>query len=117
MIFQAPFITSGVEYFVRNDFIYEAKKYNTTSNLTWAPSQWTWNGRVGLEKEDWTVTFFVDNITNEKSPVQIQDFPLFDTSQNFQRRGVGEINQNAFLVIPKRTRNTGITAQYRFGAR
>ena len=115
-----------LEWFFRNDVIYESKKYSTVSNLTWAPSQITWNGRVGLQTETWTLSFYVDNITNEKSPVQIQDFPLFDTSQGYLSPAIpittpgfevpgAEVNQNGFQLIPRRTRNAGIVAQFRFG--
>ena len=123
--YQAPLFSGDAEWFVRNDFIYESKRYHTTSNLTWAPSAWTWNSRVGIESEAWTLTMYINNLTDEKSPVQIQDFPLMDFSKNYL--GVGdpgdpaptatpEVFSNSFLILPRRSRNMGITAQYRFGA-
>ena len=122
-LYQAPLFSGDAEWFVRNDFIYESKKYTTPSNLTWAPSQWTWNGRVGIETDAWTVTMYIYNITDEKSPVAIQDFPLFDPSNNYlgapepgnPAGQTPEVTSNVFQILPRRSRNMGITAQYRFG--
>lgn len=114
-------ITGDVDWFWRNDWLYESKRYSTSSNLAWAPERWNWNTRLGLESENWTVALYINNLTNEKSPVQIQDFPLFDGSV-----GVGVIpatgfegldapvNLNAFSILPRQTRNVGITGQIRF---
>ncbi len=121
-VWQAP-ITGAMEWFLRNDFIYESKRYSTTSNLDWAPSQFTWNGRIGLESEKWLVSLYVNNITDEDSPNQVQDFPLFDDTQGYSVAGGpttppppmgAPINQNAFSILPRRTRNAGVTAQFRF---
>jgi outer membrane receptor protein involved in Fe transport len=126
-IYQRPLLATDMEWFLRNDVIYESKKYSSTANLNWTPSPTTWNARLGLQNESWTVTWYIDNITDEKSPEQIQNFPLFDLSQNYIGPQVAappgepglsaEVVQNAFSLLPRRSRNTGITAQYRFGAR
>jgi outer membrane receptor protein involved in Fe transport len=125
-VWQAPIPGAGsIEWFLRNDFLYESKRYNTTSNLTWAPSQFTWNARLGLESEKWLVSLYVNNLTDEDSAIQIQDFPLFDASQGYTVTGSptmppppmgAPINQNAFSILPRRTRNAGVTAQFRFGS-
>lgn len=119
-------LNSKLDWFVRNDLLYESKKYNTVANLAWAPNMWVWNARAGIESDIYTVALYVDNITNEKSPIQIQDFPLFDQSAGFAAPGTtmtgpntqivggGVINQNAFSLAPRRTRNAGVTAQFRF---
>ncbi|MEC9375018.1 MAG: TonB-dependent receptor [Pseudomonadota bacterium] len=116
----------STNWFFRNDFLFESKRYSTVSNLAWAPSQWVWNGRIGLESDIFTVALYIDNITNEKSPIQIQDFPLFDgsagylapgsiqTSPETEIVGGGTIYQSAFQISPRRSRNAGLTAQIRF---
>ena len=113
-VYQAPFV-GDMQWFVRNDVLYESKRYSTTSNLTWAPESWVWNGRVGLESSNWSVSLYVDNITDENSPTQIQDFPLFDLSQNYQGPDGAVVNQNAFQLQPRRGRNAGVVASFRFG--
>jgi len=84
---------------------------------------WNWNLRFGLDASNWTVSFYIDNVTDEKSPTQIQDFPLFDFSQGYQARGdIDTIDRgatvypNAFSLYPRRSRNAGVVFQYRFGA-
>ena len=122
-LYQAPLFSGDTEWFVRNDFIYESKKYTSTSNLTWAPSVWTWNSRIGLETDEWSLAFYVNNITDAKSPIEIQVFPLLDFSQNYlgatepgnPTGQTPEVFANTFQMQPRRSRNLGITAQYRFG--
>ena len=104
---------SALEWFLRNDVLYESKRYSTASNLTASPSQLTWNARIGLESEQWTASIYVNNITDEDSALQIQDFPLFDGSKGYSVAG-NAINQNAFQILPRRSRSAGVTAQYRF---
>jgi outer membrane receptor protein involved in Fe transport len=120
--YQAP-LQDEVEWFVRNDWLYESKKYSTVSNLNWAPSMWNWNFRVGLDAPAWSLALYVDNVTNEKSPIQVQDFPLFDFATGYLAPiapdtldpGI-QVYQNAFSLLPRRTRNAGLVFSYRFGA-
>jgi outer membrane receptor protein involved in Fe transport len=121
--YQAPLYMDygDLEWFVRNDVIYESKKYTSPANLSYAPEQWTWNGRIGLESYRWTATFYVDNITGEKSPQQIQSFPLFDYSQGYNGTRLpsplGEpVQQDSYLLLPRRERNVGVMLTVRFGA-
>ncbi len=111
-LYQAQ-LNSKLNWFMRNDWLYESKKYSTVSNLNWAPALWVWNGRAGVESDTFTIALYVDNITNEKSPIQIQDFPLFDASAGYNIGG-GVIFQRAFSIAPRRTRNFGMTANFRF---
>jgi iron complex outermembrane receptor protein len=113
-LYQAP-IYSELEWFLRNDFLYESKKYSSPANLNWTPEQWTWNARLGLESEKWSVSFYVDNVTDEKSPLQIQSFPLFDLSEGYRGPDGVFINQDSYLLLPRRGRNAGIIATVRFG--
>ncbi|MDP6435946.1 MAG: TonB-dependent receptor plug domain-containing protein [Gammaproteobacteria bacterium] len=123
-LYQVPLFSGNAEWFVRNDLIYESKKYTSTSNLTWAPSAWTWNSRIGLETDEWSLAFYVNNITDEKSPIEIQVFPLIDLSQNYLGASepgnptaqTPQVLANSFQLLPRRSRNMGVTAQYRFGA-
>ena len=110
-------MAGDVGWFARNDWLYESKRYSTVSNLAWAPSQWVWNARVGVESELFTISLYLDNITNEKSPIQIQDFPLFDESAGYldtSANALGVVSQRAFSIAPRRSRNAGLTAQFRF---
>jgi len=57
---------------------------------------------LGLESEQWTASIYVNNITDEDSALQIQDFPLFDGSKGYSVAG-NAINQNAFQILPRRS--------------
>ena len=110
-------IDSDKGFFWRNDWIYESKKFSTVSNLAWSPSLWIWNSRIGIESDNYTLALYVDNITNEKSPLQIQDFPFFNESAGFTDLSAnpgGVIYQNGFSLAPRRSRNAGVIFDYRF---
>jgi outer membrane receptor protein involved in Fe transport len=114
-LYQAP-IAAELDWFLRNDVIYESKKYTTPANISWTPSQWTWNARTGLEGANWTASIYVDNITNEKSPLQVQTFPLFDLSKGYQLTTSDPIiYQDSYLLNPRRTRNAGVQVTVYFG--
>ena len=104
-----------MEWFVRNDVFYETKKYTSPANLSFTPELWQWNGRIGLENDTFTAAFYIDNITNEKSPLQIQSFPLFDAAVGYQPAGDVLAFQNSYLISPRRERNMGATITVRFG--
>jgi len=112
-IYRVP-LAGELEWFVRNDLLYASKMFSTTSNLTWAPEKWEWNARLGLDSPRWSLSVYIDNITDEKSPTMIQDFPLFDLSQGYQG-SAGVVYPNAFQLQPRRGRNAGIVASMRFG--
>jgi len=75
---------------------------------------WVWNARAGIESDIYTVALYVDNITNKKSSIQIQDFPLFDASKGYIDPIAGAIVQRAFTISLRRTRNAGLVANFRF---
>jgi outer membrane receptor protein involved in Fe transport len=118
-------LTSATEWYWRNDWRYESKRYSTASNLTYAPSFWNWNMRVGLEADRWSASVYVENLTDEKSPIQIQDFPLFDAAEGYipardpdiTTIARNPVNQNAFQILPRQSRWFGAAVSYRFGAR
>lgn len=107
-------ISSTTEVFFRNNWTFESKRFSTVNNFAYAPSRWQWDSRVGLETASWTIFAYVRNLTDEKSPVQIQDFPLFDAAAGYLGPG-GAVNQNAFTILPRQSRNFGIQGQFRFG--
>jgi iron complex outermembrane recepter protein len=108
--------------FLRNDFTYESKRYTQTDNFQWAPEQFRWNLRAGVEKGNVTATFYVNNLTDEGDPLvvtRLLDFdrtllipdavrsfgPLQNTTLTFYR---------GFLVSLPRKREMGLQINYRF---
>ncbi|MEE4186107.1 MAG: TonB-dependent receptor, partial [Gammaproteobacteria bacterium] len=106
-------LNAELDWFFRNDWRYESKRFATPINLVYAPPSFVWNSRVGLEAESWTLFAYVNNLTDETSPVQIQDFPLFDAAVS-PVGPAGTILPNAFTILPRQSRNFGVQAQYRF---
>jgi outer membrane receptor protein involved in Fe transport len=114
-LYVAPFFSRNIDWYVRNDVLYESKKYTSPANLSYTPEQWVWNGRLGLQTDGWDVSFYVDNITNEKSPLQIQTFPLFDQSEGYSISPDEFVYQDSYLILPRRERNAGVVFTVRFG--
>jgi outer membrane receptor protein involved in Fe transport len=106
-------LNSTTDWYWRHDLLYESKQYSTASNLTYSPSLWVWNSRLGIETDSWSASVFVNNITDEKSPLQIQNFPVFDNTIGYLSSG--QIYQNAFQLLPRQSRYYGATVGYRFG--
>ena len=101
-------LTGDLDWFMRTDLNYESKRWVTAANLAHTGDTYVWNGRVGVDHENWTVSAFVDNILDDDSPVQIQDFPNFN-----EELSNGSL-PTSFQIIPRRSRRVGVTAQYRF---
>lgn len=106
-------LNAELDWFFRNDWRWESKRYATPANLVYAPANLVWNSRIGLEAEGWTLFAYVNNLTDETSPIQIQDFPLFDATAGYLAPG-GSVNPNAFSILPRQSRNFGLQGQYRF---
>jgi iron complex outermembrane receptor protein len=119
---------SHMEWFLRSDVTYETKQYATVANLTYTDEPIIWNTWTGLRSDNWTVSFYIDNILDDDTSVLNNDFPLFDLSKTTQTgAGPGSpltrpapfntdiVLPTGYLVTPRRGRNAGVTLQISFG--
>ncbi len=122
-------ISSSLEWFLRSDVTWESKQYARVSNLTYTDEPLIWNGWTGVRTDDWTLSFYINNILDDDTSALNNDFPLFDISQSTK---VGEfggiplplttpgpffdtVYPTGYLVTPRQGRNVGVTFQYSFG--
>ncbi len=106
--------SAGVEYaqpvlgdsrFVaRLDAAYRSKQYGDFTNTNWAPGRTVANLRLGLERDNYDVVVWVENLTDEDALEQV----LTVFSQNFTSLASGTSGVNPSL------RRYGITGRYRF---
>ncbi len=65
-----------LEWFARTDFVLETDRYAESNNFTKFQNRKRWNGRLGLESADWTITAYVNNILDDTTPTGIFGFPV-----------------------------------------
>jgi len=89
------------DWISRIDFRYESRQYATIDNFSyWGPRKLV-NLRLGAENEHYSVTFFVNNVTDDQTPVGVID--------NTQLNGT----YNMLAYLPDR-RFFGVQASYKF---
>ena len=103
--------------FLRTDFIWETKKYSGASNFNWIGKRQILNLRTGLRADDWSLTFYVQNLTDDDTPLNSAEFvnflanpistdPSLDNDGSFPR---------LYGIIPQRGRDVGVEFQLRWG--
>jgi outer membrane receptor protein involved in Fe transport len=122
-------LTAAMDWFLRSDITWESRQWATVANLTHTGEPLIWNAWSGIEADNWTLSFYVDNILDDDTSVLNNDFPLFDLSQATGISSGVALTQpppfnsifttvypTGYLVTPRPGRNAGLTFQYRFGA-
>lgn len=99
-----------LEWFARTDFVLETGRYSEANNLFKYPNRKRWNGRLGLESENWTITGYVNNILDDTTPTGIFGFPVITGPTWANGQGM-EMNS----LSPAFGRAYGIEYIYRFG--
>ena len=89
----------------RLDTAYRSKQYGDFINATWVAGRTRSNLRVGLEREQYDLVLWVENLTDDDTPDQ--------SSQNASNNLAGSFAwQTTSINLPQR--RYGLTARYRF---
>jgi outer membrane receptor protein involved in Fe transport len=130
-------LPSGLTLFITPDFVLNSKRYTSANNFSWIGSDQTLNLRAGVEADQWTLTGYVRNLTDDNTPVSVLDFynfgsvdiqPLRDAGlidaygnlRNSPNTGDATADSNnakdprLYGINPKRGRDVGVEFQYRF---
>ncbi|WP_370461050.1 hypothetical protein [Paraglaciecola sp. L1A13] len=62
-------ITGELEAFFNIDASYESKKYVQVHNLAYVPSAIIMGARMGVHSENWRVSLYARNLTDEDAPI------------------------------------------------
>jgi outer membrane receptor protein involved in Fe transport len=100
-----PFGDRGASWFLRGDYVYNSKTWLEADNVVYVGALNLVNTRFGIESDQWTATFYIDNLTDDDTPTLASQFP------NFNRFPAVT---TAFHVVPRRGRNAGLTLLHRF---
>ncbi|MBU2919600.1 TonB-dependent receptor [Psychrosphaera sp. F3M07] len=98
-------LTSDFDIFTRLDVNYDSTRYAHVHNLIETGARTLVNLNVGVENEDWRVTAWVKNLTDDDTPTYV--FRYVDV-QSFA------YGSRAFPIAPSRGREMGITFSYMF---
>lgn len=114
-------ISSSLGFFFRTDFSYDTKRFTQTHNLAHTGDSYNLNLRSGVEFGNLKLTAFVDNVTDDRTPVAITrllDFnrPLLvpDPVRTFAGQPVAFSFYRQFIVAAPRRRQFGLSGSYRF---
>jgi iron complex outermembrane receptor protein len=101
-------LTADWNYFVLGDWSYIGRKYSDETNLVWTPPSNLVNLHAGVHNARWRAEIFVDNATQETTPVRAS------TRTDYQLLGspTGSFNTDA---VPQKPRQFGAKITYKFG--
>lgn len=101
--FNAP-LRGDSRFTARLDTSYRSKQYQDFINVQYIPARTLMNLRFGLEQPSWDAILWVENLTDDDTPDQLQGA----FSQNFNSLS------SRTSVVNAAQRRVGITARYRF---
>ncbi|WP_321324421.1 TonB-dependent receptor [uncultured Parasphingorhabdus sp.] len=115
-------VSTNVKLFLRGDFAYETNRYAQVHNLARTGDSYNLNLRAGFEVNKINVTFFVNNVLEDRTPLVVTR--LFDFSRGLLvpdpvRSFASFANRRFtfyrdFTVAAPRKRQFGLTARYEF---
>lgn len=103
-------VSTNLEGFMRSDFLYESKRYTSSSNFGYIGERKIVNLRLGLRTERWTLTGYVRNLTNDDTPVSVLNFVNFAVDE-----AANGVQPNMYAPAPQRGRDAGLEFQWFFG--
>ncbi len=113
--YTVPLASGGIV--ARADLAYESKRYSQVDNLNWAGDSYNLNLSLGYEGERFSLTFFVRNALQDRTPLVVTRLLDFNRPINRINPFTG-LNQLSFFrdfaVSGPRKRQFGLTAQYKF---
>ncbi len=101
-----PLGDRGAEWFIRGDYIYNSKTWLDADNLNYVGALNLFNARVGVNTDAWSASLYVDNLTDDETPLLATEFP------NFNRFPLGVVS--AFHIVPRRGRIAGVSLTVNF---
>lgn len=111
-------INSGWTGFIRGDMTYESRRFAQVHNLADSGESYLLNLRLGAETDNVSVTFFVKNALDDRTPAVVSRFVDFTRSlqvpSNLNPAQFQTVTFRDMLVAHPRKRQFGISAAYRF---
>lgn len=116
-------LSSTLSFFSRADLAFKEKKYAQIFNLASTGDQILLNLRAGVKADDWSLTVFVDNVTNDRTPSTVirwidqlnLNVPQYVNANPAQNNVPGSTTTERGFQHPlARKRQFGASVSYRF---
>ena len=111
-------LSGEMQGFLNMDVSYEGKKFVQVHNLAYVPEATVVGARAGIRAENWTLTVFARNLTDEDAPVMATRWlaiPYFTfSSLNVAPANADRSSPRAFFGNPRRGKQFGAEFSYRF---
>lgn len=110
-------VSDDTSVFFRTDLSYESKRYVQVHNLAHTGDSYNMNINAGIERGNLTLTFFVDNVLQDTTPLvvtRLLDFGRTLFIPNPVTGGNRFTFFRDFSVTMPRKRQFGVTASYKF---
>jgi iron complex outermembrane recepter protein len=106
---------------LRADYSYQTKKFSQVHNLAYVGDRHLLNLKIGLRADAWDLTFFVDNVLDDRTPstaVRFADLVNLNIGPN-ENPALNNVPgttavERGFLVPLPRSRRMGVTFSYNF---
>lgn len=114
-------LNSAMDVVLRADYSYQSRKFSQVHNLAYVGDRHLLNLKVGLRADAWDMTFFVDNVLDDRTPstaVRFADLVNLNIGPNDNPAldnvpGTTAV-ERGFLVPLPRSRRVGVTFSYNF---
>jgi outer membrane receptor protein involved in Fe transport len=108
----APLFSSGFEWYIQGDYVYQDERYLEQWNDNQLDDYWLVNARAGIVNESWEAIFYVDNVFDDETVRTAQTGPGISTG-NFINGP--PIVRNQVIAYPAPPRVFGLRIKYTFG--
>ncbi|MEW4467772.1 TonB-dependent receptor [Parasphingorhabdus sp. JC815] len=116
-------VSTSLDFFARIDAAYNEEKFAQIYNLASTGDQYLVNLRAGIQGHNWKATFFIDNVTDDRTPSTVirwvdqlnLNVPQYVNANPAQNNVPGSTTlERGFQVPLARKRQFGVTLSYDF---
>ena len=107
---------TGWDWSSRLDMRHEGEQWNDQTNTMKLPAVTTLNGSLGLRNDQWNLTLYANNLTDEDAPRRYgrgNDYTITTVSPGFTGGPRGNYQSN-FRITPRIPREFGLRANFQF---
>ncbi len=109
---------SGLRWNARADIRFQTSQYLDQANVAETTGYTTMNLSAGISAESWDVTLYINNLTDDDTPVRYgtgTDYTIDETVDTTGFLGTGNEAANLnYSITPRQERTIGLRAAYRF---
>jgi outer membrane receptor protein involved in Fe transport len=111
--YNAELGSNGLRWNARADIRYQSEEWLNASNTTKTVAVTTVNFSAGITSEKWDVTLYVNNLTDNDTPLRYGSGDDYTIDPADDATGYGISNRN-YEITPRQQRTIGLRAGYRF---